>query len=138
MEEDDVEEQQEEQMVGQEDQRQDAMEEGFTEGYGSPQFEEKPSPFQFFNKVMDADTTNRVSNLKDEELGTTRLSVRDYLTLANFQATRKFDRVADYLKRKAAIVSDTALSRDGFMMNLSITQKRERIKKGGKKDKWNK
>jgi len=104
--------------------------------YGYPEEIEKPSAFQFFNKVLSVEDSSKVGNLRNEELGGTRLSVRDYLTLANFQRSLGHKRVAEYFERKAEISTKTSLSRDGFLMNLAVTQRKESRKsklKEGKK-----
>ncbi len=130
------EEAQQEKIEEAEEQRTEDMEDGFVEGYPSPTGDERPSHFQIFNKVIDKIDTSKVANLTNEELGGSKLAVRDYQTLANFQDFLGRDRVASYLRAKSEIALATSLSRGGFFMNLAVTQKKERVKKEGKVN-WN-
>jgi len=106
------------------------------EAYGYPPEVEKPSAFAFFRKVVETPDTSKVSFLNKEELGGVRLSVRDYQTLANFEQFLGHDRVSAYFQAKAEIALRTGLSREGFLMNLAVTQRKEkrmRREKEGKK-----
>ena len=80
----------------------------------------------FLNKVATSEDTTKTGNLKDEELGYTRFSLRSYKELA--LASEKLcqnDTWADYFKKKGEILTATSLSRNGFLTNLAVIQRRQ-------------
>lgn len=116
--------------------------------YGSPFSEKKDSIFKFFKEVLGFQDSWKVGNLKDEEIGKSKLSVRSYLELAQYASAEGLDVVGDYFKDKARIVSDPTMGRKGFFLQTAVTQirKEQKIKPleqkkkglfgmgGGKKD----
>jgi hypothetical protein len=108
--------------------------------YGYPTPLIKPSAFQLFSKVMDTIDSSKTSFLTNEELGGTRLSVRDYQTLGWFAEIRDQKKLAQYLYGKAEVALKTGLSRKGFFMNLAVTQRREMKKPKPQREvnKWTK
>lgn len=107
---------------------QEEEEERIAAAYGYPLEKERPSAFAFFNKVLEKPDSSKVSNLTTDELGGTRLSVRDYQSMALFSAFLGHDKVARYFAGKSEITLATGLSKKGFLMNLVVTQKKERTK----------
>jgi len=94
--------------------------------YGSPTPEEKHNQHVFLSKVASSEDTTKTGFLKDEELGFTRFSERSYKEMA--LASRKLqlnDTWADYFDKKAEILTSTSLSRNGFLTNLAVIQRRQ-------------
>jgi hypothetical protein len=94
--------------------------------YGSPNPEEKHNQHVFLSKVATSEDTTRTGNLKDEELGYTRFSLRSYKELA--LASKKLclnETWAEYFQMKGEILTATSLSRDGFLTNLAVIQRRQ-------------
>lgn len=106
---------------------------------GYPPSIEKPSAFQFFSKAVDTRDSSKISNLTNEELGGTRLSVRDYQSMGWFAENIKQNKLAKYFYGKAEVTLSTGLSRRGFLMNLAVTQRKE-MKRAKKEvpNKWTK
>lgn len=100
------------------------------EGYGSPSPAYKDNIFKFFREILKKKDPTRVGNLKDDELGNMRLSVRDYLDLGAYARAEGLGDVADYLDNKAFISAGTSMSRKGFLAQLFVTQIKKEQKMG--------
>jgi len=87
----------------------------------SPQAEEKHSVFTFFNRILQTKDTLKVSNLKENELN----SVRILRNAANYADLVGLDIVASYINGKSETLLGSSLSREGFLIRQSITQKKE-------------
>lgn len=99
----------------------------------------KDNVFKFFREILGSKDSRKTGNLKESELGLTRLGVRHYLNLANYADKEGLDQVADYLNNKAEVTSSTSMSRNGFLAQLFVTQikKEQKLeKKPEKKKKW--
>jgi hypothetical protein len=94
--------------------------------YGSPNPEEKHNQHVFLSKVASSDDTTKTGFLKDEELGFTRFSLRSYkemeLAARNLQLN---DTWANYFQKKGEILTATSLSRNGFLTNLAVIQRKQ-------------
>lgn len=80
----------------------------------------------FLNNVAFAEDTTKLGNLTAEEVGTPKLPLRTYKELALFcseVANMKF--YADYLNKKAEILTSTSLSKEAMLINLAVIQRRE-------------
>jgi len=104
--------------------------EGSDQSYGSPQAPYKDSIFKFFREVLSSVDSRKTGNLKDEELGKSKIGVRHLLEVSNYARTEKLDRVADYLEYKAQNILATSDSRKGFLAQLFVTQikKEQKVK----------
>ena len=96
--------------------------------YGSPSPEKKDNIFKFFREMLDIKETWKIGNLKDEEIGKTRLGVRAYLELSQYADAEGLEAISKYFTGKAGIVSDPTMGRKGFFLQTAVTQ----IKKEGK------
>ena len=125
----------------------ESLEESGKQSYGSPSPEKKESIFKFFEKVLNFKESWKVGNLKDEEIGKSRLGVRSYLELAAYAEAEKQFLVSAYFTKKADIVAAPTLGRKGFFLQTAVTQirKEQKLKSpeqkkkswfggGGKKD----
>lgn len=90
--------------------------------YGSPEPERKDNIFKFFREILSIPDTTRVGNLKDTELGQSRLGVRHYLEASIYADAEGLGTVARYLRQKAGIITSTSMSRKGFWSKLFVTQ----------------
>jgi len=94
-------------------------------GYGYPEPEEKQNIFNFFKKVINMIDNSKTGNLTDDEIGWARIPVRTNLELSNYCKVMGMKGFSDVFKAEAQIVAGTSLSREGFLDNLAVTQKRE-------------
>ncbi len=93
--------------------------------YGSPSPEKKDNMFKFFREVLNLKESWKVGNLKDEEIGKSRLGVRAYLELSAYAEAEGQDLISEYFTKKADIVAAPTMGRKGFMAQLFVTQIRK-------------
>lgn len=100
------------------------------EGYGvSPTFKESSDIYNWFWKVVRLDKPMRivrVGNLNSQEIGLNSISVRDALNLHQLGKTFKHPTFGNYFAHLAKITSATSMSKKGWFMDLSISQKKVR------------
>ena len=95
-------------------------------GYGSlPEKEDKQSILSFFNKVIGMTDNTKTGNVSIDELGEVKLPIRTNLELHNYCSTMGMKGLSDYFIRRAQIISGSSLSKDGFLDQLIVTQKKE-------------
>ena len=89
--------------------------------------ENKQSIYAIFAKVINKNQpTTKVGNLSIEELGMSKLPFRTYLELGLFCEDIVGDKeFADYFRKMGAIQTDSSLSKEGFLMKLLVTMKKE-------------
>lgn len=87
----------------------------------------KQSVYSIFEKVINkSQSTIRVANLTPDELGISKLPFRTYLELALFcEDIVGDDEFSEYFTKMGAIQSDSSLGREGFLMKLLVTMKKE-------------
>lgn len=87
----------------------------------------KQSIYAIFAKVInEKQKTTKVGNLSLEELGMSKLPLRTYLELSLFCEDIVGDEeFSDYFKKMGAIQTDSSLSKEGFLMKLLVTMKKE-------------
>lgn len=93
-----------------------------SEDYGSPKPQDKDSMFKFFREILKLPESWKVGNLKDDEIGKIRLSVRSFLRLATYAKAENLDIVEKYFMTQADIVAAPTMGRKGFMAQLFVTQ----------------
>lgn len=80
----------------------------------------------FFSKVIKSSRTTKVGNLDVEELGVSKLPLRTYLELGLFCEEIAGDKeFSDYFEKMGEIQTGSSLSKDGFLMKLAVTMKKE-------------
>lgn len=95
--------------------------------YGSPKSPDKESLFKFYNKLLTIKDTTRIGNLTAPEIGLGRLSVRGNKSIALYAEAEGLNIVRDYFNNQANILTETSMSKKGFMSQLFFTQiKREK------------
>lgn len=88
--------------------------------------QEKANTHSFFTKVIQHNDTTRIGNITVEELGDPQITVRGLKELETFSRTiEKNDLWADWFKSMAEVTNATSLSKEGFLLRLSVTQKKE-------------
>ena len=87
----------------------------------------KQSIYAIFAKVINKEqATTKVGNLSPEELGISKLPLRTYLELGLFCDDIVGDKeFSEYFVKMGAIQSDSSLSKEGFLMKLLVTSKKE-------------
>jgi len=94
-------------------------------GYGYPKEEEKANIINFFKKVIVMEDTTRTANLMDEELGLVKVPVRPLLNLSLYCKQMGLKGLASHFLKESQIITNSSLSREGFLDKLAVTQKRE-------------
>ena len=112
------------------DQAQDIIE-GQSEQYGAlaPEVKEQENLYNWFWKVVKLNKPLqivRVGNLNNTEIGELNVSNRDALTLHHLGKTFGHPTFGNYFAQLAKITTATSMSRKGWFMDLSISQKRVR------------
>lgn len=80
----------------------------------------------FLTDVIKSKSTTRTGNLEIEELGMPRITQRGVLELALFtKETFKDEGWNKYFSELAEIQTGSSLSKKGFLLNLSVTNKKE-------------
>ena len=88
--------------------------------------ESKATAHTFFTNVIKSVDTTKTGNLGEEELGLPTLPVRTYKELALFSNDVADDKGwADYFDKMAEIQTSTSLSKEGFILRLVQTTKKE-------------
>ena len=98
--------------------------------YGSPETKQKDSILTLFRDILHIKDTTRVGNLKDDEIGTTRLGMRAYKDLAVYAEVENLPLVSAYFHQKANNISETSMSRKGWFGNLMVTSIKKENKGG--------
>jgi len=80
----------------------------------------------FFTDIIKAKSTTKTGNLDKDELGIPRLTQRGIKELELFCRDTFMDNGwANYFKDLAEIQTSTSLSKDGILIKLAVTQKKE-------------
>jgi len=80
----------------------------------------------FFTKVVMSERTTKVGNLDKDELGMSKLPLRTYLELGLFCQDIAGDKeFSEYFKDMGEIQTSSSLSKEGFLMKLAVTMKKE-------------
>ncbi len=88
--------------------------------------QEKANTHSFFTKVIQNDDTTKTGNLSEEELGNPQITLRGLKELELFSdKVEENDLWTDYFKQMSEITTATSLSKEGFLLRLSVTQKKE-------------
>lgn len=116
-----------------EDQYEDSQEvteeqlEQYDEGFSTGK--KKDDAFSFFFKVlrlMDPYRLIRVGNLDKAEIGEHGISIRDSMNLANLGKIFHHKKFGDYWQQRAIINTASSMSRKGWFMETTISQKKVR------------
>ncbi|UCD20928.1 MAG: hypothetical protein JSW08_00050 [archaeon] len=95
-------------------------------GFGVPLPEEKHSAHSFLYRVATADDTTKVGNLKEEEVGEPKITLRGVKELALISdKIIGLDVFKDYFNQKGEIITSTSLSKDAKLINLAVIQRRQ-------------
>ena len=87
---------------------------------------EKANTHSFFTKVIQNDDTTKTGNLSDEELGNPQITLRGLKELELFSKKVEENKLwEEYFGQMAEITTATSLSKEGFLLRLSVTQKKE-------------
>jgi len=125
--EDDIDDEKEEQVEEQQELMKDLSEEDI-EDYGSIEPDKTYDLMKFLTEVRDQDDTTRTSYLTKTELGIPLFSVRFWENLKILAIMRKRLLLAKFIQSKILSTTSTGLSREGFLMNTTITRKKEKTR----------
>ena len=106
-----------------EDDQEDYMDEA---GYDIGGSEPKPlgGIYQLFDTVLHKPRSTKVSNLNRDELGNLGISVRDAMRIALLGNSFGHKKFANFFLNQAGIISDSAMSKEGWFTELFVTSKR--------------
>lgn len=116
----------------------EGSQENIDEEYGDEGLEEydgeldvggsEPKPlggiYQLFEEVLNKPRSTKVSNVNKEELGNLGISVRDSMRIALFANTFGHKIFANFFLNQAGIITDSAMSKDGWFTELFVTSKK--------------
>jgi len=125
--EEEIEDMKEEEAEEQQELMKDLSEEDI-EDYGAVEPEKNFELMKFLTEVRDADDTTRTTYLTKSELGTPLFSVRFWENLKILAIMRKRTILAKFIQSKIFSTTSTGLSREGFLMNTTITKKKEKTR----------
>lgn len=89
-----------------------------------PTPKEDSNLFALFWKVVKATDSTKVANLKNSEIGDLGVSVRDCQNIAALGTLFHHQKFADYWFNKGEITNATSMSRDGWLGELFVSQKK--------------
>lgn len=88
--------------------------------------EQSSGVHSFLTSVVRTDDTTKLGNLKEEEIGTPRISLRGLKELKLFsKEIAEENEWADYFDKLAEIQTSTSLSEKALLSRLAVTQKKE-------------
>jgi hypothetical protein len=95
-------------------------------GYGGSVPDSKQNVHTFLHSVATADDTTKLGFLKEEEIGMMPNPIRSYKHLAQFANDIMHNEgLSNFFKSNSEIVTSTSLSRQGFLIDRAVVQKRE-------------
>lgn len=109
---------------------------GAQTGYGYPEPEEKMNQHAFISKAVDMQDLEKVTYLKQEELGRPLFNVRFLLDMEDISKhyldplLLKYkitlgNRISNYFRHKINNICSSGLSNEGFIHTMNITKKME-------------
>ena len=116
----------------QEDQLEDSIErqQDIMEDYSAPTYKEKDDLFSLFWKVVLKTDSSKVGNLDPKiELGIPNMTVRDLQRVGLIGHTLGHPGFANFFRKQAEIVLSTSASKDGWLPELFVTQRKYSTKK---------
>ena len=91
-------------------------------GLGAPEPQEKKDIFSFLNKIITPKRdVLKTSYLDDTELPPVRI-LRDAAVLSSIMGHKL---IKEYLEAKADVILSSALSKNGFLIDMAVTTKKE-------------
>jgi hypothetical protein len=88
----------------------------------------EPTPlggiYGLFKDTLNRKDSLKVSNLQNNELGNWNLTVRDCKRIALISKTFHHPGVAQFFEKQSLIITDSAMSRNGWFTELFVTSKR--------------
>lgn len=81
--------------------------------------------YALFGQVISQEDVNRIANLSKEELGTMPFDVRGSLRVAQLAYSFGHKMFADFFAYQAKMISETSLSKDGFLIQTFVTSKKQ-------------
>lgn len=101
--------------------------------------EQKQNTHGFLTKVIENDDTTKTGNVSAEELGNPQVTIRGLKELELFsRQVENDDMWADFFHDTAEIQLATSLSKEGFLMNLAVVNRKELADVTNKPKKQNK
>jgi hypothetical protein len=88
--------------------------------------ESKPKEglYQLFSKVLNMPSSIKTSNVDRHELGELGISIRESLRVALIGETFGHRTFANFFKNQANIITDTSMSKKGWLAELFVTSKK--------------
>ena len=97
-----------------------------SQGYGTPQPEEKYNVHAFLHRVSVSPDTTKTGFLTEEEIGSTPYSLRAYKQLSLESGELANDEIWEgYFLKLGEILTATSLSKEAKLISLAVLQRRE-------------
>lgn len=80
--------------------------------------------YTLFNQVLNKPRSTKVSNLTRDELGDLGMSIRDCMRIALLAKSFGHIKFANFFMNQGGIISDSAMSKDGWFTELFVTSKK--------------
>lgn len=97
---------------------------GEEEGYVGSEPKPLGGIYTLFDTVLNKPRSTKVSNLNKEELGDLGISVRECMRIALLAESFGHKKFARFFLNQSTIVSDSAMSKEGWFTELFVTSKR--------------
>lgn len=94
------------------------------EDYGGSEPKPLGGIYTLFDIVLNKLRSTKVSNLDKDELGDLGMSIRDSMRIALLAKTFGHKMFANFFMNQAGIISDSAMSKDGWFTELFVTSKK--------------
>ncbi len=94
------------------------------EDYGGSEPKPLGGIYTLFDIVLNKPRSTKVSNLNKDELGDLGISVRDGMRIALLANSFGHPRFANFFLNQSGIISDSAMSKEGWFTELFVTSKR--------------
>jgi len=97
---------------------------GEEEGYVGSEPVQPGGIYTLFDTVLNKPRSTKVSNLNKEELGDLGISVRECMRIALLAQSFGHPKFAKFFLNQGMIVSDSAMSKEGWFTELFVTSKK--------------
>lgn len=94
------------------------------EDYGGSEPPPLGGVYGILSAIINKPSSLKVSNVNKEELGNLGITVRDCVRIALLGKTFGHKKFANFFMNQAGIITDTAMSKDGWIAELVVTSKK--------------
>lgn len=100
-----------------------------TDDYGAPSPEDKINQFKITQEALKSKINTKTTYLTTMELGRPLFSMRFYLDCAEMCKMYNSKLLEKYFRNKAQTMASSGMSREGFIMKLNVTNRKDVIRR---------